>query len=186
MLRTTTVLVLVTALLALPACQMNERLAGTVIGASSGALVGGLASSSVVGVFVGGIAGGVAGYLVGDYMADKRERCMDPCAPPCPPACPPPCPPTAQATVHYAPGPSARSAALVQEGRLAATTPEALRYYEEALRVDPRNAEAWNQIGLARVTAGDHHGGRAAFQQALAIDPQHRRARSNLAWAGGR
>ena len=60
-------------LLTLPACQMNERLSGTLFGAGGGALLG-VATSGPTGLLVGGLVGGLAGYLVGDYVADQRER----------------------------------------------------------------------------------------------------------------
>ena len=184
--RKITLLVLVAALVALPACQMNARLSGTVIGAASGALIGGLATSSALGVLAGGVAGGVAGYLVGDYLADQRERCQSPCDP-CPPACPPECPPPSPCVAEVPAQPiAAESMALVERGRQAATTPEAVYWYEQALHVDPQNAEAWNQLGLCRMAAGDRVAGRAAFQRALALDPGHVRAQKNLVWAGGR
>lgn len=212
MFQKTMVLLLVAALLALPGCQMNERLSGTLLGAAGGALVGGLASPSVVGVLAGGLAGGVAGYLVGDYLADRRERCQAPCDPCAPPPsaapCPSPCPtpsayrgawssageverdavPATQAVDYRLALDASRAASrdLVEQGRHARTAPEALHCYEEALHLDPANAEAWNQIGLQRVMAGEPAAGRAAFERALAIDPSHVGARRNLAWARGR
>lgn len=197
--RTTIVLLLALALLALPACQMNERMSGTAFGTGGGAVLGGLIAGSVTGVLVGGLAGGVVGYLVGDYLADQRERC-------CAPA---PCGPTAGACSPYAPSPCASPSygapcvgavkavdtvalqnaeaarGAVERGRRAATLPEARTCYEEAVRLDPRSAEAWNALGLVRHASGDAAGAETAFRTALKSDPAHHGAQRNLAWVRG-
>ena len=70
--RPATVLLLLVALLALPACRMNERMSVAAFGGIGGAVVGGAVGGSFAGGVVGALAGGVAGYLVGDYLADRR------------------------------------------------------------------------------------------------------------------
>ena len=71
--RAALLVLLVTSLLVMPACQMNERLSGTLIGGVSGGAVG-AAVGGVGGAVVGLLAGGLGGYLLGDYIADQRER----------------------------------------------------------------------------------------------------------------
>jgi len=48
------------------------------------------------------------------------------------------------------------------------------------VRASPANARAWNNLGHAWQEAGDRDRARAAYERALAIDPQHRKARGNL------
>ena len=54
------------------------------------------------------------------------------------------------------------------------------------MRASPGNARAWNNLGHAWQVAGDRKQARAAYEQALAIDPQHRKARGNLDALGAR
>lgn len=205
-----TALLLIVMLLALPACRMNERMSGAAFGGIGGAVVGGALGGSFAGGVVGGLAGGVLGYLVGDYIADKRERCSPPvqgCDPCAPPPCAPvqqPCPqPTYQQAPQYAPpcapptnypsGPRvgavksrnpnvAAARQAIERGRRAATLPEAQAAYEQAVRLDPQSADAWNALGLARKAGGDQAGADAAFRHALALDPRHYAAQQNLNW----
>jgi len=71
----------------------------------------------------------------------------------------------------------------LEAGRRARTLPEARAAYEEAVRLDPRSADAWNALGLARLSAGETEGAQEAFRQALALDPDHYAAKRNLTWA---
>lgn len=47
-------------------------------------------------------------------------------------------------------------------------------------RSSPGKARVWNNLGFARQTAGDVEGARAAYERALAIDPDDVKARINL------
>ncbi len=55
-----------------------------------------------------------------------------------------------------------------------------VRLWEATVRASPGNARAWNNLGHAWQVAGDREQARAAYERALAIDPQHRKARGNL------
>lgn len=55
-----------------------------------------------------------------------------------------------------------------------------VRLWEATARASPGNARAWNNLGYARQVEGDRDGARAAYERALGIDPQHRKARGNL------
>lgn len=55
-----------------------------------------------------------------------------------------------------------------------------VRLWEATVRASPANARAWNNLGHAWQEAGDRDRARAAYERALAIDPQHRKARGNL------
>lgn len=204
--RSATILILALAILALPACQMNERLSGTAFGGAGGLLLGALAAETVAGALIGGVAGGVVGYLIGDYIADQRERAC--CPQPCPQPCPAPCPP--QPCAQPTPQPCApgygggyggypqqprvgavktgnqawqASQAAVARGKRAPDLVSARASYEEAVRLDPRNADAWDALGLARLMGGDRAGAQQALREALAQDPNHYAAKRNLAWA---
>lgn len=61
-----------------------------------------------------------------------------------------------------------------------------VRLWEATVRASPGNARAWNNLGHAWQVAGDREQARAAYEQALAIDPQHRKARGNLDALGAR
>jgi len=214
--RIATALLLVIALLALPACRMNERMSGAAFGGIGGAVVGGALGGSLAGGVVGGLAGGVLGYLVGDYLADKRERCspcapvqqcapcppvQQPCAPPtyapvqqpCAPSYQPPCaPPTNYpASARYVGGvrsvnPNLAAAQhMIERGRRADTLPEARAAYEQAVRLDPQSADAWNALGMSFAAAGEEARAQDAYRRALALDPHHYAARQNLSWMAG-
>lgn len=51
---------------------------------------------------------------------------------------------------------------------------------DEALRVDPRDADAHNDLGVILGDSGDHAGALRHFREAVAIDPKHPRATLNL------
>jgi tetratricopeptide (TPR) repeat protein len=61
-----------------------------------------------------------------------------------------------------------------------------VRLWEATVRASPGNARAWNNLGHAWQVAGDREQARAAYEHALAIDPQHRKARGNLNALGSR
>jgi len=51
---------------------------------------------------------------------------------------------------------------------------------EKLIALHPRNADAWNNLGIARAQLGRREEARVAFQRALAIAPAHTSARRNL------
>lgn len=55
-----------------------------------------------------------------------------------------------------------------------------VRLWEATVRANPANARAWNNLGHAWQLAGEPERARAAYERALAIDPEHRKARGNL------
>src|SRR5437867_642773 len=61
---------------------------------------------------------------------------------------------------------------------------EALRHYEEAIRLDPKSPEPWNAKGLVLLYGDRKDEARAAFRQALGVDPTYRPARVNLTRSG--
>jgi hypothetical protein len=183
----------VAALVATPACQMNERVTGTIAGAAGGMLVGGLLGSAVgstpAGIILGGIAGGAAGYIWGDWIADQRERACAPTAPaPC--AAPSYGQPYAYAsgrapqTVAGARGSVAEDRALARDafeaGRRATTPAAALAHYDRAIRLDPTRPEPHNAQGLVYLFQGRKGEAGQAFRRALAADSGYAPARENL------
>jgi len=52
--------------------------------------------------------------------------------------------------------------------------------WQASIAADPRNARAWNNLGVAWRTKGDVAQARLAFQRALEIDPAHPQALGNL------
>jgi hypothetical protein len=186
---------LVVVLLALPACQMNERMTGTAFGGAGGALLGGLIAESVGGVLLGGLGGALAGYLVGDYLADQRERacCPAPAAAwgtaPVAAWSPPVAVPTAvRPQVAGVRSPTARAAADVayEEGRRAPTAVVAADAYRRAIALDPTHADAWTALGLLHAAAGRTVEAAAAFDRALAAEPGHADARAHRTWVAAR
>lgn len=168
---------------ALPGCQMNERLSGTLMGGVGGGVLGG-AVGGVGGAAIGLLAGGVGGYLVGDYLSDQRERgrtqVFD-------------SPSTAQvAPGTYrgsAPGQVAgvkvraenESARLAYaRGRQALTATEARVFFEEAIRLDPTRPAPYNALALNALYRGDRAAAERHLQQALSADPTYYPAQYNL------
>jgi Flp pilus assembly protein TadD len=67
---------------------------------------------------------------------------------------------------------------LLRRGRI----DESIAHSREALRMEPRDADAHNNLGLALLRKGDESEAVAQFQESLAIDPGHVNAAPNLAW----
>ena len=194
---------LVLALVALPGCQMNERLSGTAIGGVAGIGVGALAGG-FGGAVIGGAGGALVGYLVGDYICDQRERgrpnvfgdAGQTYTPPGPATqyaqAPLPQQPQADPYAHakneasYAypemvAGLKTTDAhAAYRRGRAARTAAEARRHYEHSLRLDPRQPAAHNALGLHDLIAGDRASAERRFRTALRYDPSNYAAKHNL------
>ena len=62
-----------------------------------------------------------------------------------------------------------------------APRPEAFAELKQALQLDPQNADGWNNLGALLARGGQIEAARAAYQRALAIQPDHAQARANLA-----
>lgn len=58
--------------------------------------------------------------------------------------------------------------------------PEAARNFELATRIDPNQARAWNNLGVARARQGDDKGARLAYEQALRVESGNQSAHLNL------
>lgn len=58
---------------------------------------------------------------------------------------------------------------------------KALEVIDAVVRRQPKNVDAANLQGVTRVAAGDRSGGRAAYENALALNPKFHAARFNLA-----
>ncbi len=185
------VLLLLAALVVLPACQMNERMSGTMLGAVGGGVIGG-AIGGAGGAVVGVLAGGVTGYLVGDYMADRRERGRQQVFETTAPAF------NGEAAAYgsgtpdggavmgikrYAPPPTIdRAGAMTAyaRGRKAATATEARVFFEESIRLDPSRPEPYNALALNHLYRGDLAAAERAFRTSLEKDPDYYPARANL------
>jgi tetratricopeptide (TPR) repeat protein len=168
-----TALLLVLGLALLPACQMNERLSGTVMGAVGGGVIGGV-TAGATGAVVGTVAGGVAGYLIGDYLADQRERGRAQVFGDSPPAAYAP----AQGSVGGIKVDAARAA--YERGQRAPTAPEARTHFEEALRLDPTRPEPYNALGYNALFRGDRPEAERLWREALRRDPSYHPARHNI------
>lgn len=67
---------------------------------------------------------------------------------------------------------------LLRRGRL----DDAIVHCQEALKIDPRDADAHNNLGLALLQKGRENEAAAEFKQSLEIDPHQMNAAPNLAW----
>ena len=67
---------------------------------------------------------------------------------------------------------------LLRRGRL----DEAIFHCQEALKIDPRDADAHNNLGLALLQKGRESEAAAEFRKSLEIDPHQMNAAPNLAW----
>lgn len=185
--RTAAVILLLVAVLVLPACQMNERMSGTLFGAVGGGVIGG-AAGGAGGAVIGVLGGGVVGYLIGDYMADRRERGRTEVFETNAPAFS-----SDRGTVYaegavmgvkrYAAPATASEAARTayENGRRARTASEARRHFEESLRLDPTRPEPWNALGLNALHRGEPSQAEDHWLKAVALDPSYYPARHNLA-----
>jgi superkiller protein 3 len=79
-------------------------------------------------------------------------------------------------------GDFARGNQLVNAGR----REEAVAAYREAIRADPKNAEAWNNLGCVLGELGRMAEAAAALEEALRLKPDHPTARKNLELIPGR
>jgi Tfp pilus assembly protein PilF len=71
---------------------------------------------------------------------------------------------------------------LLDRGRYA----EAIDQLKKAVHRDATNPDAWTNLGVAQVKAGDRAHARDSFERALRIDPAHAVARQNLTAIGDR
>jgi len=62
---------------------------------------------------------------------------------------------------------------------------EAQRYFEEACRHNPYNADAWCSLGIIIAQAGDHAKGVATIKKSLSLDPDNQAACQSLAAISG-
>jgi hypothetical protein len=192
------------ALVATPACQLNERVTGTIAGAAGGMLVGGLLGSAVgstpAGIILGGIAGGAAGYIWGDWVADQRERACAPSAAPAPCAAPSygspyggysyaPAAPAVAPAVAGTRGSVAQDRGAARDafeaGRRATLPSVALAQYDRSIRLDPTRPEPHNAKGLVYLFQGKKAEADASFRAALAVDPAYAPALANRAKLAG-
>jgi len=65
---------------------------------------------------------------------------------------------------------------LATAGRLE----EAATQYEKAIKVDPRLAIAWHNLGVVSVGLGKHFAARSAYREAIEIQPTYAMAHYNL------
>ncbi|MDJ0522757.1 MAG: hypothetical protein QNJ90_11880 [Planctomycetota bacterium] len=190
--RAAALILLLVALLVLPACQMNERMSGTLFGAVGGGVLGG-AVGGAGGAAVGVLGGGIVGYLVGDYLADRRERgrteVFETGAPAFGSAPAAPAGGSVYATgsvmgvKSYATAPTSQrdaARAAYNRGRQARTAPEARAHFEESLRLDPSRPEPWNALGLNALYRGEPTTAEQHWRTALQKDPGYYPAQHNL------
>jgi tetratricopeptide (TPR) repeat protein len=58
--------------------------------------------------------------------------------------------------------------------------PRAIEYFQEALRKDRKNPEAYNKLGLAELAGGDTASARGAFERAVKLNSKYADALNNL------
>ena len=58
-----------------------------------------------------------------------------------------------------------------------------MQAYEQALRIRPGQADAHNSLGIASAMQGDLDAAIQHFTEALRLDPNHEKAKKNLAYA---
>ena len=82
-------------------------------------------------------------------------------------------PPVATET---APAAGFNASQLSQEGRQlwqSGRPAEAIPKFERAVKLDPKNSEAWNGLGWAHLKSGKTHEAETAFQKVLSLDPNN-------------
>ena len=65
-------------------------------------------------------------------------------------------------------------------GAAGANTSQVAAAFEEAVRLQPGDAESWNSLGLVHVQAGDDEKASAAFRKAIRLRPDYADAHQNL------
>lgn len=68
--------------------------------------------------------------------------------------------------------------ALWQQRKL----PEAEAKFEQAVKADPKLANAWNGLGWARLNQGQQEGAEKAFTEVVKLEPTHPAALNGLGW----
>lgn len=63
---------------------------------------------------------------------------------------------------------------------LAGRNLDSIRQFEKAVEIDPDYADAWNNLGSARLILSDGQGATAAFQEVVRIQPRHVAGHVNL------
>jgi Flp pilus assembly protein TadD len=58
---------------------------------------------------------------------------------------------------------------------------DAINEQNDALAIDPNDADDWNNLGVLHARNGDKASARKDFKHALTLNPQHAAARANLA-----
>ncbi len=152
-----------------PACQMNERISGTAMGAVGGGIIGGVAAGWG-GAVVGAAGGALIGYLLGDYNSDQRERGREGVF-----ASRSDTDPVVYKTTTHGP-----AAEAYERGRRAKTSVEARRWFEKSVQLDPTRAEPYNALGLNALAAGDAHTADRYIRKAIEVNPRYLPARYNL------
>ena len=152
-----------------PACQMNERISGTAMGAVGGGVIGGIAAGWG-GAVVGAAGGALIGYLVGDYNSDQRERGRDGVF-----GSRSDTDPAVHQTRVNTP-----AAEAYERGRQARTSVEAKRWFEKSVELDPTRAEPYNALGLNALAAGDVLSADRLIRKAIQVNPRYLPARYNL------
>ena len=59
---------------------------------------------------------------------------------------------------------------------------EAEKLFTQAVRMDPKLANAWNGLGWAQFNQGNRPGAKTAFARCLALEPKHAGALNGLGW----
>jgi tetratricopeptide (TPR) repeat protein len=67
---------------------------------------------------------------------------------------------------------------LLRQGRIT----DAISHCQEAVRIQPNDTDAQNNLGLALLQSGDEADAAVHFEQSLASNPNNLNARCNLAW----
>ena len=139
-----------------------------------------------------GLAGIFFGILVGWIIGSQQATGVVP--PPAAPSTPAAAAPAAQAPPVFD---ESRATALrataernptdaetrVQLGNLyfdAERYPDAIRWYEDALRVDPRNVNASTDLGIAYYYSNQPDRALSQFDTSLSIDPKHSKTLLNV------
>ncbi len=68
--------------------------------------------------------------------------------------------------------------ALWQQRKL----PEAEAKFEQAVKADPKHANAWNGLGWASLNQGKQEGAEKAFNEVVKLEPTHPAALNGLGW----
>ena len=141
----------------------------------------------IAGMFMGLLCGWILGSQSGSGASTAAPATTQSAAPAAAGPAQPPAPPLDEARAAALKVTAERNASdsetRVQLGNMyfdSEQYPEAVRWYEAALKIDPRNVNASTDLGIAYYYSNQADRALAQFDRSLAVDPKHSKTLLNM------